>query len=91
ANPAPKAKVAAKAEPALKATGAEIGAFGLDLAGMDTSVQPGDDFVKFAGGKWEAATEIPADKATYGMFNRLADRSLEQTRTILDAAAKRPG
>ncbi|MBP2276653.1 MULTISPECIES: M13 family metallopeptidase [Sphingomonas] len=91
ANPAPKAKVAAKAEPAPKATGAEIGAFGLDLAGMDTSVQPGDDFVKFAGGKWEAATEIPADKATYGMFNRLADRSLEQTRTILDAAAKRPG
>ena len=91
ANPAPKPKVAAKAEPAPKAAGAEIGAFGLDIAGMDTSVKPGDDFVKFAGGKWEAATEIPADKATYGMFNRLADRSLEQTRTILDAAAKRPG
>ncbi|RRB42443.1 hypothetical protein, partial [Escherichia coli] len=44
ANPAPKPKVAAKAEPTPKAAGAESGAFGLDIAGMDSSVKPGDDF-----------------------------------------------
>ena len=69
----------------------EIGAFGLDLAGMDKSGAPGDDFVRYAGGLWEDHTEIPADKAAYGMFNVLADRSLDQTRIILDAAAKTPG
>src|SRR3569832_709081 len=69
----------------------EIGAFGLDLAGMDKSVAPGDDFVRYAGGLWEDHTEIPADKAAYGMFNVLAGRSLDQTRIILDAAAKPPG
>jgi putative endopeptidase len=69
----------------------EIGTFGLDLDGMDKSIQPGDDFVKYAGGAWEAKTEIPADKASYGMFNALADRSLDQTHTILEAATKTPG
>ncbi|MDB5710959.1 MAG: family peptidase [Sphingomonas bacterium] len=76
---------------AAPATKPEIGSFGLDESGMDKTVAPGDDFVKFAGGAWEARTEIPADKAAYGMFNVLADRSLDQTRILLDTAAKTPG
>ena len=28
----------------------EIGSFGLDESGMDKSVAPGDDFVRYAGG-----------------------------------------
>ncbi|MES2045305.1 MAG: M13 family metallopeptidase [Pseudomonadota bacterium] len=69
----------------------EIGSFGLDESGMDKTVAPGDDFVRYAGGAWEARTEIPADKAAYGMFNVLGDRSLDQTRTILEAATRTPG
>ena len=69
----------------------QIGTYGLDEAGIDRSVAPGDDFGKFAGGTWEKNTEIPTDKATYGMFNQLADRSLDQTHTILEAASKTPG
>ncbi len=69
----------------------EIGSFGFDESGVDKSVKPGDDFVRYADGAWEARTEIPADKATWGMFNALADRSLDQTRTILDAAQATPG
>ena len=72
-------------------TGAEIGSFGIDTAGMDSAVKPGDDFAKYAGGAWEAKTQIPDDKATYGMFNALADRSLERTRIILDKATQTPG
>ncbi|WP_010186779.1 M13 family metallopeptidase [Sphingomonas sp. PAMC 26605] len=84
-----KPKPAAAAPSA--ATGAEIGSFGLDLSGMDSAVKPGDDFGKYAGGAWEAKTQIPDDKATYGMFNVLADRSLERTRIILDKATQAPG
>ncbi len=73
------------------ASGPEIGSFGFDETGIDNSTAPGDDFSKYAGGAWEARTEIPADKATYGMFNALADRSLEQTRTILELAQQTPG
>ncbi len=85
AKTAPKA--AAKAAPAKPF----IGTFGLDTIGMDKKVAPGDDFVKYAGGAWEAKTEIPADKASWGAFNALGDRSLDQTHTILEAAAKTPG
>lgn len=82
---------AAKAPAAASRSGPEIGAFGLDLAGGDPSVAPGDDFAAFAGGTWEKNTEIPADRARYGMFDLLNERSLTQTRTLLDAAAKKPG
>ena len=67
------------------------GAFGVDTAGRDPAVQPGDDFFDYANGGWYNRTEIPADKATYGMFNTLDDLSKERTRVILDEAAKRPG
>ena len=36
---------------------------GLDLAGMDRSVQPGDDFFAYANGTWLKQTEIPADRS----------------------------
>ena len=81
----------AKTETVAPATKAEIGSYGIDTAGMDTSVKPGDDFATFAGGSWFQQTEIPADRAAYGMFNVLQDRSLEQTKLILDAATAKPG
>ena len=37
---------------------------GIDLAGIDKSVQPGDDFDAYANGAWKQATEIPADRAS---------------------------
>ena len=39
---------------------------GLDVAGMDRSVKPGDDFFAYANGTWLKPTEIPADRSTYG-------------------------
>src|SRR6202158_4583452 len=39
---------------------------GLDLAGMDRSIAPGDDFFAFANGTWRQSTEIPADRSTWG-------------------------
>ena len=33
-----------------------------DEAGMDTTIQPGDNFFKYANGKWLATTKIPDDQ-----------------------------
>ena len=70
---------------------AEIGAFGVDLNGMDTSVRPGDDFNRYVSGNWLANTPIPADKPSYGMFTVLRDRSDADLRAIIDESAANPG
>ncbi|HYE49831.1 MAG TPA: M13 family metallopeptidase [Azospirillaceae bacterium] len=40
---------------------------GIDLAGIDRTVKPGDDFDAYANGGWRKATEIPADRASTGV------------------------
>ncbi|MCL4819451.1 MAG: peptidase M13 [Vicinamibacteria bacterium] len=63
------------------------GAWGVDLAGMDRSVKPGDDFFRFVNGAWADRTTIPADKTSYGAFNMLRDVSEARVRAILDGWA----
>jgi putative endopeptidase len=60
------------------------GTWGVDLEGMDTSVKPGDDFFRFANGKWAAATEIPADRSRFGAFDLLRDLSEIRVRAIVE-------
>ncbi|WP_380785884.1 M13 family metallopeptidase [Sphingomonas sp. R86521] len=68
----------------------QIGDFGFDMAGRDTTVTPGTDFFDYANGTWVKNTPIPQDRSSYGMFHVLQDLSLERTRTILDGSAKIP-
>ena len=68
----------------------EIGTFGFDQAGMDTTVAPGDNFYTYANGTWARTTPIPADKSNYGMFTVLDDLSRQRTRAIIEEAAKDP-
>ena len=53
-----------------KATDTEVASaqptIGIDLAGMDKSVKPGDDFYAYANGNWMKTTEIPADRSSTG-------------------------
>ncbi|MGI4877711.1 MAG: M13 family metallopeptidase, partial [Janthinobacterium lividum] len=65
----------------------QLGTFGLDTAGMDRSVKPGDDFFAFTNGHWAKTTEIPADRSSYGGFAVLDDLSRARTREIIEAAA----
>lgn len=67
---------------------ADIGAWGFDISGQDTSVKPGDDFFRFTSGKWADRTEIPADLATTGSFIDLREKSQEQVKTLITAATK---
>ncbi|WP_029416080.1 M13 family metallopeptidase [Brevundimonas bacteroides] len=69
---------------------AEIGVFGFDLNGMDTTVRPGADFNRYANGTWLANTPIPADRASYGQFHVLADRSEANLRAIIEESAANP-
>src|SRR5918993_608799 len=94
ASPPPEvAAPVAPAEAALPPAPApkpELGTFGFDTAGMDRSVQPGDNFYMFANGTWAENTPIPADKSNYGMFTRLDDISKQRTRAIIEEAAGDP-
>ena len=89
ALPSAPAAVTASAQ-AGAAAKPQYGTFGFDTAGMDRSIAPGDDFFGFANGTWAKTTQIPADKARYGMFNVLDDLSRERTRALIDQQAKDP-
>lgn len=58
-----------------------------DTAGMDTTVHPGDNFFKYANGKWLENTPIPDDQSGWGSFYTLYDNNLKSLRTILDELA----
>jgi putative endopeptidase len=60
---------------------------GIDLAGMDRSAAPGDDFYQYANGTWLSHTDIPPDRSRWGVFDVLGAVSLERTRRILERAA----
>ncbi len=80
-SPAPSA-LAAEPRPAL-------GSFGVDTANMDTAVKPGDDFFRYANGKWLATFQMPADKGRYGSFDALGEKSERDVRTVLEELAAR--
>jgi putative endopeptidase len=82
------AKPAAKPATAAKAVAKPVfGGFGMDVAGMDKSVKPGDDFYKFANGGWDKVTEIPGDRSNWGGFAILRDLSDQRTRAIIESVS----
>jgi len=60
---------------------------GVEVAMMDTTVRPQDDFYSYMNGTWVRTFQIPADKPYYGVFTRLRDKSDQDVRTIIDEAA----
>lgn len=53
----------------------ELGSFGVDLAAIDVSVDPGDDFYAYVNGNWLKSFEIPDAYASYSALSALAERS----------------
>jgi putative endopeptidase len=64
--------------------------WGFDLAGMDRSVRPGDDFVGYSGGAWMRATPIPPDRTAWGPFAMLRANAEADVRAIVERVVDRP-
>jgi predicted metalloendopeptidase len=62
------------------------GGHGLDFAGMDLGVAPGDDFFRYANGRWLATTEIPPDRSSWGISGKMAELTLQRTADLIRAA-----
>lgn len=72
-----------------QAAGSDVNvrALGFDPANFDTSVRPQDDFYRFANGGWLDRTPIPADRASFGTFDELRERSEAALHALLEEAA----
>ena len=69
----------------------EFGQWGVDLSVRDLSVKPGDDFQRYASGKWIDAAVIPADRAATGTFYDLNEKVQDQLKAVItDAPATTP-
>ncbi len=60
-----------------------FGTWGIDTAGMDTSVKPGDNFYNFVNGTATKNMVIPDDKTSMGSFIALRDLSEARSKAIL--------
>jgi putative endopeptidase len=63
-----------------------VGGHSIDLAAMDTSTKPGADFFLYANGAWYAKAEIPADRATTGVWLKATEDIEKRTKGILEEA-----
>lgn len=80
-NPATLPMDRAEAAPAR----AEFGTWGIDLRARDESIDPGDDFFRYANGAWLDSTSIPTDRNRWGMFDLLRERAAEQVRELIQS------
>ena len=61
---------------------------GVNPANFDRTVQPGDNFYRYANGAYIDRTEIPADRVGMSGFSNLADIVNKRVAAIIDEAVK---
>ena len=69
------------------ATSPELGEWGVAVENIDDGIDAGDDFYRYASGKWLDTFEIPEEFSSYGSFTVLFERSEAQVRKIIEDAA----
>jgi len=60
----------------------------INLADLNTSVNPGDDFDNYSNGGWKKLNPLPADRARYGTFDKLAELAEKQLNELVEETAK---
>jgi putative endopeptidase len=63
---------------------------GLDASDFDRSIRPQDDMFRHVNGGWLTRTTNPADRAVYGTFVEIADRTETDLRVLIEALAAAP-
>ena len=78
------------AVPPLFAQPAPKAAHGVDIAAMDPSVSPCQNFYQYANGRWIASHPIPADRASVNGFSEVYDRNQAILHQIVNQAVAGP-
>ena len=77
--PAQVQTLAATAEPEL--------ASGISFEGFNTKVRPQDDLFEYVNGKWVSETELPADRARWGTFDKLREQSEDDVKVLVESVS----
>jgi putative endopeptidase len=72
----------------LAAAGTVTDSKGVDIAGMDGAVRPGDDFYAYANGGWMKSTPIPPDRPAIGAFISIDEDVTQRTAGLIQEAGK---
>ncbi|MBS0365563.1 MAG: M13 family metallopeptidase [Proteobacteria bacterium] len=59
---------------------------GVDVAAMDRTVRPGDDFYRYANGGWLRSAQIPPDRSSWGPAAQLTELTSHRTEELIRGA-----
>ncbi|HEX7815322.1 M13 family metallopeptidase [Dyella sp.] len=64
---------------------------GVDLAGIDHAIKPGDDFDGYANQNWRKTAQIPADRSSTGIFLQVFEKAEKRNADLIkDMARSQP-
>jgi putative endopeptidase len=84
----PPAAAASDADPS---DAADYGAWGVDLSARDLSVKPGDNFQRYATGRWLDAHSIPPDRSSISTGYSVNERTRANIRKLIAEAPAATG
>ena len=64
---------------------------GFDLANLDTTVSPTDDFFQYSTGGWQEANPIPETESRWGAFNILYEQGQDKIKGLIKDAENNEG
>ncbi len=60
---------------------------GIIFENMDSTINPGDNFMQFVNGRWIQETPIPADKSSYGIGTIVHEEAEESVKNIIEESS----
>jgi putative endopeptidase len=86
-QPTKSSETAMSAQPAVAqpAPRAQIGAWGVNLQDRDANAKAGDDFYRYAIGRWLDTNQIPADRTSWSTFAVLAEEAENRLKQIVES------
>ncbi len=67
-----------------------FGTWGFDTQYLSDTIDPGDDFFAYANQKWLDANPLPSDRARFGAFDLLAEKSTFDVKSVVDGLTAKP-
>lgn len=90
ATPAFAEEAEAKSEEVVAAPTMSFGTWGFDPEYLSEDIDPGDDFFAYANQKWIDANPLPPDRARFGAFDLLREKSTFDVKAVVDDLSAKP-